>query len=109
MSHWALLAVAIIAEVIATTALKSSNGLTRWGPGVVVVAGYATAFYFLAQSLRWVPVGTAYAIWSGAGIALIAILGWVVHRQSLDLPAVAGIGLIVAGVAIISLFSRATA
>ncbi|MBU8975689.1 multidrug efflux SMR transporter [Lysobacter sp. MMG2] len=103
------LAIAIAAEVIATSALKASNGFTRPGPSLVVAAGYAIAFYFLSLVLRTVPVGVAYAIWSGAGIVLIALIGWVVLKQPLDLPALAGIGLIVAGVAVIQLFSRSSA
>lgn len=103
------LAVAIAAEVMATSALKASEGFTRLGPSLIVVAGYAVAFYFLSLVLRTVPVGVAYAIWSGAGIVLIALIGWVVLRQPLDLPALLGIGLIVAGVAVIQLFSKASA
>lgn len=103
------LAIAIAAEVIATSALKASNGFTRPGPSLVVAAGYAIAFYFLSLVLRTVPVGVAYAIWSGAGIVLIALIGWVVLKQPLDLPALAGIGLIVAGVAAIQLFSKSSA
>ena len=103
------LAVAIAAEVIATSALKASDGFTRPGPSLVVAAGYAIAFYFLSLVLKTVPVGVAYAIWSGAGIVLIALIGWAVLKQPLDLPALVGIGLIVAGVAVIQLFSKASA
>lgn len=103
------LAVAIIAEVIATSALKASQGFTRLWPSLVVVVGYAIAFYCLSLVLRTVPVGVAYAIWSGAGVALIALIGWLVLGQPLDLPAVIGIGLIVSGVAVLQLFSKAAA
>ncbi|MGX5730430.1 DMT family transporter [Pseudoxanthomonas beigongshangi] len=102
------LAVAIVAEVIATSALKYSEGFTRPGPSLIVAAGYGIAFYCLSLVMKTVPVGVAYAIWSGAGIVLIALIGWLVLRQSLDLPAVLGMGLIVAGVAVIQLFSRAS-
>jgi len=100
------LAVAIVAEVIATSALKSADGFTRLGPSLLVAAGYGIAFYCLSQVMKTVPVGVAYAIWSGAGIVLIALVGWLVLKQRLDLPAVLGMGLIVAGVAVIQLFSR---
>lgn len=100
------LALAIVAEVIATSALKASDGFTRLGPTVVVVVGYGVAFWCLSLVLRTIPVGVAYAIWSGAGIALITLIGWVVFRQSLDAAAVLGIGLIVAGVLVLQLFSK---
>ncbi|RPE79632.1 DMT family transporter [Vulcaniibacterium tengchongense] len=103
------LSIAIAAEVIATSALKASQGFTRPGPSLLVVAGYGVAFYFLSLVLRTVPVGVAYAIWSGAGIVLIALIGWLALKQPLDAAAVAGIALIVAGVAIIQLFSKAAA
>ena len=103
------LAIAIAAEVVATSALKASEGFTRLGPSLVVAAGYGVAFYFLSLVLKTVPVGVAYAIWSGVGIVLIAIIGWAVLKQPLDAPALVGIGLIVAGVAVIQLFSKAAA
>ena len=103
------LGVAIAAEVVATTALKSAEGFTRLVPSVVVVLGYAVAFYFLSLTLTSIPTGTAYAVWSGVGIVLISLLGWVVHKQTLDLPALFGMGLIVAGVAVINLFSKSVA
>ena len=104
--HYLYLAVAITAEVIGTTALKSTEGFTRLLPSVVVVVGYGSAFYFLSLCLERLTVGVAYAIWSGAGIVLIAVFGLIVHGQKLDGPAVAGMGLIVAGVAVINLWSR---
>ncbi len=99
------LAVAILAEVIGTTALKASNGFTVWLPSLVVVAGYGVSFYFLSLALRSIPVGVAYAIWSGVGIVLISVLGWALFRQRLDAAALVGVGLIIAGVIVIQLFS----
>jgi len=103
------LSVAIVAEVIATSALKASNGFTNPLPSTVVLVGYGIAFYFLSLVLRTVPVGVAYAIWSGAGIVLIALVGWLMLKQALDAPAIVGMALIVAGVAVIQLFSRSAA
>ena len=100
------LAIAIVAEVIGTSALKATEGFTRLVPSAVVVVGYGVAFYFLALALKHIPVGVAYAIWSGVGIALITLIGWIVFKQSLDAAALAGIGLIVLGVIVIQVFSR---
>lgn len=100
------LGIAIIAEVIATSALKASSEFTRLVPSIIVVLGYGTTFYFLALALRTVPLGIAYAIWSGIGIALIALVGVTYFKQSMDLPAVAGIAMIAAGVVTIQLFSK---
>ena len=105
MNHWLALSIAIVAEVVATTALKSTEGFTRLWPSVLVVVGYGAAFYFMTVSLRVLPVGIMYAIWAGLGIVLVAILGWVVYRQALDAAAIGGIALIVAGVLVINLFS----
>lgn len=99
------LAIAIIAEVIGTSALKASAGFTRLVPSLIVVVGYGTAFYFLSLALKFIPVGIAYAIWSGVGVALITLIGWWLFRQRLDLPALAGIALIVVGVIVIQLSS----
>lgn len=99
------LAIAILGEVIGTSALKATAGFSRLGPSLVVVAGYGVAFYFLALALKTIPVGVAYAIWSGVGVALITLIGWAVFRQKLDAPALAGIALIVAGVVVIQFFS----
>ncbi|MBS1163114.1 MAG: cation/cationic drug transporter [Burkholderiaceae bacterium] len=101
------LAIAIVAEVIGTSALKAAEGFTRPLPSLVVVVGYAAAFYFLSLALKVIPVGIAYAIWSGAGVALITLIGWVVFRQRLDAAALAGVALIVAGVVVIQFFSSA--
>ena len=100
------LLVAIVAEVIATTALKASEEFTRFLPSAVVVIGYGVAFYFLTLAFRTIPVGIAYAIWSGVGVTLIALAGAVVFRQVPDGPAIAGMLLIVAGVVVINLFSN---
>lgn len=104
--NYIYLAVAVLFEVVATTALKQSEGFTRLVPSLVTVAGYALAFYFLSLPLRALPVGIVYALWSGIGIVLITAIGWIWFRQILDLPALAGIGLIMAGVAVINLFSK---
>lgn len=106
MPHWIYLAIAIVAEVIATSALKASNEFTRLVPTLIVVTGYLTAFYFLTLSLRVIPVGIAYAIWAGLGIVLIAIISWIMYGQKLDLPALLGMGLIISGVLVINLFSK---
>jgi small multidrug resistance pump len=100
------LASAIAFEVLGTTALQASQQLTRLGPTALMVVSYAAAFFLLALALRDIPVGVAYAIWSGAGIVLISIVGLVVFKQALDLPAIAGMGLIVAGVLVINLLSK---
>lgn len=100
------LAVAIASEVVATSLLKSTDGFTRPGPSLLVVGGYVTAFYFLSLTLRTMPVGVAYAIWAGSGVALVAAVAWIVHGQRLDGPAVVGMTLIIAGVAVLNLFSQ---
>ncbi len=100
------LAIAIIAEVAATSALKASAEFTRWLPSLIVVVGYGIAFYCMTLVLRAIPVGITYAIWSGMGIVLITLVGAVLYKQVPDLPAMIGMGLIVAGVVVIHLFSR---
>ncbi|WP_281034294.1 multidrug efflux SMR transporter [Mesorhizobium sp. YM1C-6-2] len=100
------LVVAILFEVIATTALKQTEGFTRLVPSLVSIAGYSLAFYFLSLPLRTMPVGVVYAIWCGFGIIFITAIGWVWFRQVLDLPALAGMGLIMAGVIVINLWSK---
>ena len=109
MKPWLALSAAIVSEVIATSALKASDGFTKPGPVVLVVLGYAAAFYFLALTLRSIPVGIAYAVWSGVGIVLICLIGWLAFGQRLDVPAMIGIGLIIAGVVILNVFSKAAA
>ncbi len=103
------LTTAIIFEVLATTALKQSDGFTRLAPSLVTVAGYGLAFYFLSLTLRVMPVGVVYAIWSGVGIVFITAIGWLWFRQALDLPAIVGMALIVAGVLVINLMSKTVA
>ena len=106
---WVYLSIAIAAEVMATTALKFSEGFTRLIPSVLVTIGYGTAFYFLAKVLHHIPISVAYAIWSGAGVALVALVGWLWLGQKLDMPALLGIGMIVGGVLVINLFSKTVA
>ncbi|KRE97012.1 multidrug transporter [Frateuria sp. Soil773] len=103
------LAVAIVAEVIGTSALKASAGFSRPWPSLVVLAGYGTAFYFLSLALRQIPVGVAYAVWSGAGTVLIALVGVALFRQKIDLAGMLGIALIVAGVLVLNLLSKSSA
>ncbi|ODS82426.1 MAG: QacE family quaternary ammonium compound efflux SMR transporter [Devosia sp. 66-14] len=103
------LAVAIIAEVIATTALRAADGFTQLWPSLISIVGYVVAFYFLSLTLRSMPVGIAYAIWSGVGIVLISLAGWLIYKQLLDLPALIGMALIMAGVIVINLFSKTAA
>ena len=109
MNGYTSLALAIVAEVIATSALQASAGFTRLGPSVLVVLGYGVAFYCLSLTLRTVPVGVAYALWSGLGIVLITAMGWVLYQQRVDAAALLGMALIMAGVAVIQLFSKTTA
>ena len=106
MQHWIFLGIAIVSEVIATSALGKTEGFSRPWPSLIVVLGYASAFYFLSLTLRVIPVGVAYAIWAGAGIALVVLIAWLLFGQSLDLPGVIGIALIIAGVVVLNLFSR---
>ncbi len=105
MKSWLFLGMAIVAEVIATSSLKASVGFTRLWPSVVVIVGYAIAFYCLALTLKVIPVGIAYAIWAGLGMVLITLVGWYLFDQKLDVPGMLGIGLIMAGVLVINLFS----
>jgi small multidrug resistance pump len=106
---WLQLAVAIVAEVIGTTFLKLSAGLTKPLPTLVVVIAYGLSFWLLARTLEVIPVGVAYAVWSGAGVALIAAIGWAALGQKLDAAALVGMGLIVAGVVVLNLFSTTAA
>lgn len=107
--NWLYLGIAIVAEVIATSCLKSSEGFTRLWPSLATAAGYGTAFFFLSLTLRTIPVGIAYAVWSGVGVVLITLVGWFAFGQKLDPPAFIGIGLIVAGVVVLNLFSGSSA
>ncbi len=106
MQQWLFLSIAIVGEVIATSALKASEGFSRLWPSLIVIAGYATAFYFLSLTLKTIPVGVVYAIWSGAGIVLISLIAWLFYGQALDLAAIIGMLLIVAGVFVLNVFSR---
>ena len=106
MSATTYLLIAIVAEVIATSALRATEGFTRLWPAALVVLGYGVSFYCLAQVLRSIPVGVAYAVWSGLGIVLITVVAAVLYRQVPDRPAVLGMALIVAGVVVINLFSK---
>lgn len=100
------LALAIVVEVIGTTALKATDNFTRLWPSMLTILCYAASFYLLTFSLKVLPTGIAYAIWSGVGIVQISIVSWVVYKQSLDLAALIGLGLIIAGVLVINLFSK---
>ena len=103
---YVFLFLAIISEVIGTTALTASNQFTKLGPSVITVVGYGLAFYFFSFSLRAIPLGVAYAIWGGVGVVLVILIGFFYFKQQLDLPALAGIALIVAGVLVMQLFSK---
>ena len=106
MNAWLILSAAIVSEVIGTSALKASEGFSKLIPSVVVVVGYGVAFYLLSLTLRSIPVGIAYAIWSGLGIVLISAISWLVFGQKLDLAAIIGMSLIISGVAVMNLFSK---
>jgi small multidrug resistance pump len=109
MHPYLLLGIAIVSEVIATSALRASDGFTKLIPSVAVVIGYALAFLFLSMTLKTIPVGIAYAIWSGLGIVLISVVAYFVYGQTLDTPAIIGMALILAGVLVLNLFSKSTA
>jgi multidrug transporter EmrE-like cation transporter len=109
MNAWLLLGTAIVAEVVGTSALKASEGFTRLVPSVVVVLGYAVAFYCLSLVLKTLPVGVAYAVWSGLGIVLITLVAFFMYGQKIDLAGLLGMGLIVAGVVVLNVFSKASA
>lgn len=100
---------AIIAEVFATSALKASEQFSKPIPSIIVVVGYLVAFYFLSLTLKTIPVGIAYALWSGVGIVLVSGAAYFLYKQTLDLPAMLGIGLIILGVIVINVFSKSTA
>lgn len=108
MTGYAYLLIAIVAEVIATSALKASEGFTKTFPSIVVTVGYGVAFYCFSVTLKTVPIGIAYAIWAGLGIALITVVGWVVYQQALDFPAIVGILFIVVGVGILTTMSKSS-
>lgn len=104
--NYLFLALAIICEVIGTTALNASNQFSKLLPSVITVVGYGLAFYFFSFSLRSIPVGVAYAIWAGVGVVLVALIGVFFFKQHLDFPAIAGMVLIIAGVLVMHLFSK---
>ena len=106
MIAYLYLSVAIVAEVIATSALRAAAGFTVLLPSAISIVGYVVAFYFLSLTLKSMPVGVAYAIWSGVGIVLVSLVALVIYKQVLDLPALLGMGLIMAGVIVINLFSK---
>jgi len=97
---------AIVCEVIATSLLKASDGFRRLWPTVGTIAGYLAAFYLFSMALKTIPIGVAYAIWSGVGILLISLIGWIIFKQRIDLAAIVGMVLIAAGVVVINLFSK---
>lgn len=101
--------VAILSEIFATTMLKETAGFTVIVPSILTIIGYVVSFYMLSLCIQTIPTGVIYAIWSGAGIVGIAILGWIIHKQSLDLPAILGIAFILIGVLVIKLFSKTVA
>lgn len=109
MHPYLALGIAIVSEVIATSALRASDGFSKLWPSLIVVAGYGLAFFFLSVTLKSIPVGVAYAIWSGLGVVLISVAAWVLFGQKLDLAAIIGMGLIVAGVLVLNLFSKSSA
>ncbi|MGK0411463.1 MAG: small multidrug resistance pump [Shewanella psychromarinicola] len=108
MKSWIFLSVAILTEVVATSALKASDGFSRIMPSIVVIVGYVLSFYFLSLALKTIPVGIAYATWAGLGIMLITVIAWVMYGQKLDLGALVGMTLILAGVVVMNLFSSVT-
>ncbi|MBW4581894.1 MAG: multidrug efflux SMR transporter [Tildeniella nuda ZEHNDER 1965/U140] len=109
MPDYVYLLIAIVSEVIATSALKATVSFTKLVPSLIVLAGYSSAFYFLSLCLNTISVGVAYAIWSGLGIVLVALLGWFFYRQAIDQAGLIGMGLIVAGVVVLQLFSKSAA
>jgi len=107
MPDYAYLLIAIVSEVIATSALKATASFTKLVPSLVVLAGYSSAFYFLSLCLNTISVGVAYAIWSGLGIVLVTVISWLLYRQTIDQAGFVGMGLIIAGVVVLQLYSKA--
>ena len=103
---WVYLGIAIVSEVAASSALRASDGFTRVWPTLALIVGYSVSFYFLSLTLRTIPMGIAYAVWSGVGILLICLVGWLLFGQKLDLPAIIGLTFIIAGVVILNVFSK---
>ncbi len=106
MSSWAYLLIAIIAEIMATSSLKEFDGFKRLLPGVIVVVGYMTTFYFLSLTIKTIPLGVAYAVWSGVGIVGISLIGWYFYGQKLSLPVLVGMFFILTGVVIVNYYSN---
>jgi small multidrug resistance pump len=106
-SNYVFLFIAIVSEVMATAALKATEGFTRLTPSIVTVLGYASAFYFLSLTLKTLPTGVVYATWSGIGIVLISAFGWLYYKESLNLPTMLGMVMIIAGVVVVNLYSTA--
>jgi small multidrug resistance pump len=109
MKNWLFLAIAVVGEVVATSALKSSEGFSKLLPSAIVLVGYGVAFYFLSLALKSISVGIAYAVWAGLGIVLVAAIAWIFHGQKLDAWALLGMGLIISGVAVLNLLSKTSA
>ncbi len=109
MKSWLFLTIAVFGEVIATSALKPSEGFTKLLPSAIVIIGYGTAFYFLSLVLKSIPVGVAYAVWSGLGVVLVTTVAWVLYGQRIDAWGFVGISLIVCGVLVLNLLSKASA
>jgi len=107
--NWLYLTLAIVSEVIATSALKASLGFSKLVPSLIVITGYCASFYLLSLTLRSIPLGIAYATWSGVGLALVTLIGWFMYDQKLDIAALSGIGLIFLGVIVLSVFSKSSA
>ena len=102
------LLIAVIAEVIATSALNASKGFSQWWPSIITCIGYLIAIYFLSLTMKSIPMGISYALWSGAGIVFISAIGWVVFKQQLDVAAMIGLVFILVGIVIINVFSKST-
>ncbi|MDC9720840.1 MAG: SMR family transporter [Gammaproteobacteria bacterium] len=109
MKSWMLLLCAVVCEVVGTSAIKYSEGFTKIVPTVIVFIGFGVAFYLLSITLKVIPIGMAYAVWSGLGIVLISVIGHFVFQQRLDTPAFIGMSFILAGVIIMQVFSKAVA
>ena len=107
--NYFLLGLAIVAEVVGTSFMKQSKGFTKLVPSLITVTAYVAAFYCLSLTLKTIPTGVAYAIWSGVGIVLISAVAWIFQGQKLDAPAILGMGLIISGVVVMNLFSKAAA
>ena len=105
MQNWIILFIAILSEVTATTSLKLSDGFSKIWPSILVILGYATSFYCLSLTLKTMPIGVVYAVWSGMGISLITLVGWLIFGEKLNIPTLLGISLIFSGVLVVSLFS----